>query len=397
VWRLAAGVDENFGICLQKKRLLMAYTLGRINYVEDALAQLAREAKPYWRRHLDFAKSWEKFAEKHPAVVAKCVREDIVDKLRASRHSLCDRFGLEMTPSDELEIVEPRRANERIREFVAAWNGELHDGNEPIRSIGPIGLELLAAIMRHIWLKYYGAAVVRALRNAEREELDRDRAVSEASIPYWRLTKPASNAVFIEWPTRNSPIRQEAIAQLVGWVAANINLGVNRRLRAALDTGAGSPSEKLLRELPAATVVEWGDVGSAGFKDFVRRVCLRLEKEGDQAARLTVRGKLANSALEIQIDELAPDEQALEEFALREELHAAEGTADLSQEAQVEFLNRLRDQAPLSQQERRVIELLLEDENRTLGDVAGELGVTAGTVKTAKFRALDKLRRTAGQ
>jgi RNA polymerase sigma factor (sigma-70 family) len=174
----------------------------------------------------------------------------------------------------------------------------------------------------------------------------------------------------------NRITRQRAIAELAGWVASNISLSKNRRLEAVLDTGEGTPFQNLLQELPAATVVEWDDGRQPErFPNFVNLVTRRLEVEGSQAVLLRTRDKLADTSSEDATEHVS-DEHALEAFHLREELYAIESAAGLSQ------------------QEHQVIELLLRDYKQC--DIADTLGVTEGTVKTVKYRAVKKLKRAAG-
>ncbi len=167
-----------------------------------------------------------------------------------------------------------------------------------------------------------------------------------------------------------------AAVSLAGWVGARISLNVNPRLRAALDTMQGSSAfEQLIQGLAGATAIEWASLGpDKPLAVLVARTARRLEKEGGEAVKLNLKGKLLAQGLD---EGFGADESDLEEFRLREELRV------------------LREAAQLSEQEHQILELALNEQpNRT---IAEKLNITETHVNTVMYRARKKLKKTADQ
>jgi hypothetical protein len=114
-------------------------------------------------------------------------------------------------------------------------------------------------------------------------------------------------------------LRHRAAASLTGWVATRISLARSPRLRAALDNVQGTSAfDQLLQGLAGATVIEWASLErDEPLSVLVTRTALRLEREGSEAIKLDLQGKLVAEELEV---EPGKDDLDLEEFTLREEL-----------------------------------------------------------------------------
>jgi RNA polymerase sigma factor (sigma-70 family) len=170
--------------------------------------------------------------------------------------------------------------------------------------------------------------------------------------------------------------RHRAMASLTGWVAARISLAVNPRLKAALDNVQGSSAfDQLLQGLAGATAIEWASLErEEPLSVLVTRAALRLEREGDEAVKLNLRGKLLVEGLD---NVPSVNESDLEEFSLREELRT------------------VREAAKLSEQEHQILELALNEQSNRA--IAEKLGITVNSVKTVKGRARKKLKEAAGQ
>jgi DNA-directed RNA polymerase specialized sigma24 family protein len=106
----------------------------------------------------------------------------------------------------------------------------------------------------------------------------------------------------------------------------------------------------------------------------VSRTARHLEKGGNQTSSLSLKGKLAAEGLDQGIGEGEPD---LEEFAMREDLRT------------------LIEAAKLSDQQRRILELALD--NQPDCAIAERPGLTVDAVKSSKKLARENMRRAAGQ
>jgi hypothetical protein len=169
--------------------------------------------------------------------------------------------------------------------------------------------------------------------------------------------------------------RSMAASALVGWVASRISLRYPRLRTALGDVKQSSPYEQLIEGLPGAVVIEWAALErEEPLAVLVSRTTHRLEKEGNQTSSLGFKGKLAAEGLDKGIGEGEPD---LEEFAMREDLRT------------------LEEAAKLTEQQRRILELTLDNQpDRT---IAERLGLTVDAVKSSKKLARENMRRAAGQ
>lgn len=174
-------------------------------------------------------------------------------------------------------------------------------------------------------------------------------------------------------------LNKTQIAWLSGWVGSKTSLQRNRRLKYALDEMSDSQPlsshDRLLRELPATTLIELEDLQRDGerFSQLPRRVARHLEKEGNQSDYLLREGKLETSGC----SDVANAEPMLETFLLKEEINA------------------FRTRAHLSAREDQVLELILK--GHIDREIACKLGIEEGSIKTLKFRLRQKLKRAAGQ
>ncbi len=168
---------------------------------------------------------------------------------------------------------------------------------------------------------------------------------------------------------------KEILGYLAGWVGAQISLGRNQRLAHSLKEVSNSAFARLLQELPATTLIELDNLvrEAAQPSELSRRVTRHLEKAGSEAINQKP-GKIVQA--DHVLDE-AINKTPLEEFAAKEKLEA------------------LRASTKLSAREDQVLELMLKDYLDR--EIACELGIDEGSVKTTKFRMREKLTRAAGR
>jgi len=168
---------------------------------------------------------------------------------------------------------------------------------------------------------------------------------------------------------------KEILGFLAGWVGAQISLGRNQRLAHSLKEVSTFARTGLLQELPATTLIELDRLVKEGKQPSKLRnyVTQHLEKAGSQAAYLQREGKLAADGL----SDATIGKSGLEEFMAKEKLEA------------------LRASANLSAREDQVLELMLKDQLDR--EIASNLGIAEGSVKTLKHRVREKLKEAAGQ
>jgi hypothetical protein len=111
--------------------------------------------------------------------------------------------------------------------------------------------------------------------------------------------------------------------------------------------------------------------------DLVTRTALRLEKEGDEATKLGLKGKLLD-------EELGTDERDLEEFEREETLHR-----------RLAELQNWTERARFSEQQ-QVYELDMSL-NYDTEAIARELGITPGHVRKVRHDYVQKVRKAAGR
>jgi hypothetical protein len=169
--------------------------------------------------------------------------------------------------------------------------------------------------------------------------------------------------------------RRMAASALGGWVAARISLRYPRLRTALGDVKQSSPYEQLVEGVAGAVVIEWAALErEEPLAVLVSRTTHRLEKEGNQTSSLGFKGKLAAEGLDKGI---GADEPDLEEFAMREDLRT------------------LQEAAKLTEQQRRILELTLDDQPDRI--IAERLGLTVDAVKSSKKLARQNMRRAVGQ
>jgi hypothetical protein len=173
--------------------------------------------------------------------------------------------------------------------------------------------------------------------------------------------------------------RRRALQSLTGWVATRISLNAHPRLKAALGKVQGSSAfEQLLEGLPGAAAIEWALLQQDEYlDDLVTRTALRLEKEGDEATKLGLKGKLLD-------EELGTDERDLEEFEREETLHR-----------RLAELQNWTERARFSEQQ-QVYELDMSL-NYDTEAIARELGITPGHVRKVRHDYVQKVRKAAGR
>ncbi len=168
---------------------------------------------------------------------------------------------------------------------------------------------------------------------------------------------------------------EREIAWFSGWVAAQTSLERNQRLARSLKEVSNSAFGGFLQELPGTTLIELDNLvrKTEQPSKLARRVARHLEKAGSQAINQKP-GKI------VQADYTSDgtiDETTLEEFVAKEKLET------------------LRASTKLSAREDQVLELMLKDYLDR--EIACELGINEGSVKTTKFRMREKLTQAAGR
>lgn len=167
----------------------------------------------------------------------------------------------------------------------------------------------------------------------------------------------------------------EILGFLAGWVGTQISLQRNPRLKYSLEKEGSSAFSRLLQELPATTLIETDNLvlNGEGPTKLVNRVAKALANVGSGTPELQRDKRLANSDL-ANVNVVEPMQEA---FVAKEELEA------------------LRTSTNLSAREDQVLDLMLEDHLER--EIAQELGVSEGAVKTTKFRVRQKFKEVAGQ
>jgi DNA-binding NarL/FixJ family response regulator len=167
---------------------------------------------------------------------------------------------------------------------------------------------------------------------------------------------------------------EQSITWLASWVGAQISLGRNQRLAHSLKEVCDSAFAGLLQELPATTLIELDNLVREAEhpSKLVTLVTRHLEKAGSEAINQKP-GKIVHT--DHGLDE-AINKTPLEEFVAKEKLEA------------------LRASTKLSAREDQVLELMLK--HYLDREIACELGIDEGSVKTTKFRMRQKLKQAAG-
>ncbi len=168
---------------------------------------------------------------------------------------------------------------------------------------------------------------------------------------------------------------EQSITWLSSWVGAQISLDRNSRLKYSLEKEGSSAFSRLLQELPATTLIETDNLvhEGEGPTKLVNRVAKALANVGSGTPESERDKRLANSDL-ADVNVAEPMQEA---FVAKEKLEA------------------LRASAKLSAGEDQIFELLLKDYLDR--EIACELGIEEGSVKTTKFRMRQKLRKAAGR
>ncbi len=166
-----------------------------------------------------------------------------VTKISGDKVRLVERGGYK--PVADLSVVRPERlprsSGEEELLHILIWKYEIVDlAHQAMIEVGwevkeaGLGVLAMARVMCQVFLKIHRLHFV----------------FSGISIEQRSELQPA--------------LREMHTALLAGWVNSKISLKRNRRLSAALAEGGGNPSNALLRELPAATLIGWNDAGSGG-------------------------------------------------------------------------------------------------------------------------------------
>lgn len=165
--------------------------------------------------------------------------------------------------------------------------------------------------------------------------------------------------------------------EYIAWFAGSLRaqLKMYGRLKHSLEELGGSPGSRLLKELPAVTLIELDELVQEGSPptELRNRVADHLADMRQRPLSQKEREKL----VALDRPESQPSEPLSQEFLAKEEM------------------NRLIASANLTEREFRILELRLEGKlYRAIGD---ELGITEGTVKTTMSNVSKKLRQAAGQ
>ncbi len=191
-----------------------------------------------------------------------------------------------------------------------------------------------------------------------------------ATIAKMRLSKS-----YADKRLDSSLSREPEIIWFSGWVGAQISLQRNLRLKYSLEKEGHSPFSKLLQELPATTLIETDNLVREEEKPtkLVSRVTKHLANNGSGTPELARDKELASSDLA----SVTIAEPMLEAFSAKEKLEA------------------LRASTKLSKREDQVLELMLKDQLDR--EIASNLGIAEGSLKSLKHRVREKLKGAAGQ
>jgi RNA polymerase sigma factor (sigma-70 family) len=163
----------------------------------------------------------------------------------------------------------------------------------------------------------------------------------------------------------------------IAWFAGSLKAQIKmyERLKLSLEELGGSADSRLLKELPAVTLIELDEI----------------VQEGSPPTEL--RNHVANHLANMRQRPLSPEQR---EKLVASDRPDSSPRVPLSQEflAKEEF-QALVASANLAERQRQILELQLEGKHYR--EIADELEITEGTVKSTMYDVREKLRQAAGQ
>src|SRR5215203_1335707 len=125
-----------------------------------------------------------------------------------------------------------------------------------------------------------------------------------------------------------SALKEELLIQQAGSVGAQVSLQRNKRLYTALNSLEGDPFDNLIRELPGAVLIAYGERTDEARhrRSFVTEVTRMLEELGEGSAAKP--NKLMSLMSEVALD--APEDEWMAEIDCKETLDALKRAAKLS-------------------------------------------------------------------
>ncbi len=178
----------------------------------------------------------------------------------------------------------------------------------------------------------------------------------------------------VEERVDTTTVGQEAIVWLAGWVRSKIKTYPSLRL--SLEELGERADDRLLQELPAATLIELEGINEED-GGMLHKLVPRVRK---QFALMRQRSlSLKARAKEVGLDwpDASPRDLLSEEFLAKDEL------------------NRLIASAGLTERQRQILELVLEE--LRYQDIAAKLDIAEGSVGDTMSDIRKKLRKAAGQ
>lgn len=320
----------------------------------------------YWHKRAaevrQILRASDQKAREHPALGIYYLLVVLISKRRLLRRYIRSRFGYSV---DDHRVVKPERFPKKSADE---------------------GLWLAACFEWIIWEIAFKLTYPTVTRAEEASCLDKDtyQRVRESFVFHIeRMPGIHASNLMLDRSHSDEHVAIEAleetqIAWLSGWVGSQISLQCNRRLKHSLEEMSDSqpsmsPQDRLLRELPATTVIELENLQRDGerYSHLARRVARHLEKGGNQSDYLQRKGKLATASW----SDAPMGEPMLEAFLLKEEINA------------------LRARAHLPTREDQVLELMLRGHlDREIADI---LKMAEGSVKSLKSRIRQRLKAAA--
>ena len=190
--------------------------------------------------------------------------------------------------------------------------------------------------------------------------------------------RPDIMAVGMSYPDES--VKWSSISSVSGKLLRMIELKRESALLRALDGSEGSPRHKLIEELPAQTLMAWNELPSGSdMKTLRKKVIQRLKYNGPEPQ---LKNRLSPASYR----------KAIQEFHNRNSTESSLKRWREQQEA-TRALNLIMASADLSPREHQVIMMIHEDLSPT--EIGSRLGMSAGSVRVLKSRAMSKLQKAA--
>jgi len=303
-----------------------------------------------WEELLDgFSRQVEELDDDGLAAAYQLVGMTVVGKVHELKDRLYQRYGILIEPERGVTVAERVRGMRLTQEGLPAFCEDVTD------------------YIFWVALQHDMVEAMRASEDRCESQISQFRAGVCAVCQAWLdIQIKLMGAAMFEMPLDAQHL---AASQLLsGWAASRIRLF--GRLRVALGSSGRSPQAMKLLELPGAVIAAWskrsGKEPLTGRESTLSEVARELQELGNE------------SELAAKIQDEYP--QPAEDAAAREEAR--------------QELDQLRQRAGLSPREAEVFALMMKEASEK--EIAAELDVCQGTVKSFKSRLREKLRKAAG-